>query len=248
MVDLTNLVPLIVGAAVLPLWIIITLLLLRGGNGGNGGNENSGGTGVTGGKGGVMKAAAFASGAMGVRLIQGVLFGVVFRAAGEQADQSERGVIASLLLLVVGVVMLITALRTWLRKSDADAPPPPPPPPKWMARINNVSAITAMGMGAAYLTISIKQWVFTLSAIAVIYEASLDQVHSAMAYVVFVIAAQSIVLALIIGSAIAPRRAANVLDAMQGWLERNNRLVTIIASLVFGAWFVSKGAADLIFT
>ena len=94
MVDLTNLVPLIVGAAVLPLWIIITLLLLRGGNGGNGGNENSGGTG------GVMKAAAFASGAMGVRLIQGVLFGVVFRAAGEQADESERGVVASLLLLV----------------------------------------------------------------------------------------------------------------------------------------------------
>ena len=53
---LINLLPLIFGAAVLPLWIIAALLLVRG-------------------EGGVLKAAAFAAGAMMLRVLQGILFG-----------------------------------------------------------------------------------------------------------------------------------------------------------------------------
>jgi hypothetical protein len=59
---ITELLPLIVGAAVLPLWIIIALLLLRS-------------------EGGTSKAFAFAVGAMAVRVLQGILFGFVFGAA-----------------------------------------------------------------------------------------------------------------------------------------------------------------------
>ncbi len=165
---MVNLLPLIVGAALLPLWIIMTLLLLRG-------------------EGGVIKAATFAAGAMVVRVLKGALFGYVFGVAAHAEGEKERSIIASTLLLVVGIIMLITAVTTWLKEDDPDAPPP-----KWMATLSRMSPLTAFGMGALMMAISIKQWVFTLSAIAVIYEAPLGQTARVMAYLLFVVAAQSL--------------------------------------------------------
>ena len=33
---------------------------------------------------------------------------------------------------------------------------------------------------------------------------------------------------------------------MQGWLERNDRMIVIAVSLIFGVWFLWKGIAGLI--
>jgi hypothetical protein len=89
---ITDLLPLTVGAAVLPLWIIISLLLLRS-------------------EGGVAKAAAFAAGAMAVRVVQGILFGFVFGAAADEGGDTGAALIKSTLLLVVGILLLITAYK-----------------------------------------------------------------------------------------------------------------------------------------
>ena len=59
--------------------------------------------------------------------------------------------------------MLISAVMKWRKEEDPDAPPP-----KWMAVLGGLSALQAFGMGALLMALSIKQWVFTLSAIAVI--------------------------------------------------------------------------------
>ena len=91
------LLPLIVGAALLPASIIIALFLLRG-------------------EGGVRKAFAFAAGAMTVRLVQGILFGYVFGTAADANGESGSNLITSTLLLVVGIVMLITAVTKWRKK------------------------------------------------------------------------------------------------------------------------------------
>jgi len=216
------LLPLIVGAAVLPASIIIALFLLRG-------------------EGGVLKALAFAAGAMAVRLVQGVLFGYVFGTAADTYGESGSNLITSTLLLVVGIVMLITALMKWRKEEDPDAPPP-----KWMAILGGLSAIQAFGMGTVLMVLSIKQWVFTLSAIAVIEQGELSRAGSVMTYLFFVLAAQSLVLALILVSAVAPTQAARMLDAIQGWLERNNRAIVIAASSIFGVLFLWKGIAGLI--
>ncbi len=105
---IVSLLPLIVGAALLPVWIIMALFLLRG-------------------EGGVLKAAAFAAGAMTVRVVQGVLFGFVFGAATDASGESGASLITSTLLLVLGILMLISAVRKWRKEEDPDAPPP-----KWM--------------------------------------------------------------------------------------------------------------------
>jgi hypothetical protein len=216
------LLPLIVGAALLPAWIILALFLLRG-------------------EGGVRKALAFAAGALLVRLVQGVIFGYVFDTAADAYGESGSNLITSTLLLVVGIVMLISAVKKWRKDADPDAPPP-----EWMAVLSGLSALQAFGIGALLMALSIKQWVFTLSAIAVIEQAQLSRAGNVVTYLFFVLAAQSLVLAPILVSAVAPVQAAKLLDAIQGWLERNNRAIVIAASSIFGVLFLWKGIAGLI--
>jgi hypothetical protein len=216
------LLPLVIGAALLPAWIILALFLLRG-------------------EGGVRKALAFAAGAMTVRVVQGVLFGFVFSEATDASGEGGSDLITSTLLLVLGVLVLINAVKKWRKEEDPDAPPP-----KWMETLGGLSAIQAFGMGTVLMVLSIKQWVFTLSAIAVIEQGELSRAGSVMTYLFFVVVAQSLVLAPILVSAVAPTQAARMLDAIQGWLERNNRAVVIAASSIFGVWFLWMGIAGLI--
>ena len=217
-----NLLPLIVGAAVLPLWLIAALLLVRG-------------------QGGVRRAAAFAAGAMLVRVLQGILFGYVIDTAADAYGGGGSNLIASTLLLVVGILLLITAIRKWRTEEDPDAPSP-----QWMATLGRLSWPKAFGVGALWMTIAVKQWVFTLSAIAVIDEAKVGQGWSVFAYLVFVLAAHSLVLTPVLVSAVAPTQSAKLLDAMQGWLELHNRAITIAVSSIFGVWFLGKGIAGLL--
>lgn len=153
--SLIDLLPLILGAAMLPLWVVMSLLLLRG-------------------AGGMRKATAFAAGAMAVRLLQGILFGFVFgTTAGANGDDGSS-IVASTLLLVVGVVLLATAVRQWHKDEDPDAPPPP-----WMATLGTVSSVKAFGIGALLMTIAVKQWVVTLAAIAVLEDVMVERLRAA---------------------------------------------------------------------
>jgi hypothetical protein len=219
---LVDLLPLIIAAAVLPLWIIISLLLLRG-------------------EGGVLRSAAFSGGAMTVRVVQGLLFGFVFGASADAGDAARANLIKSTLLLVLGILMLVAAYKKWRKEEDPDAPPP-----KWMTILSGMSALKAFGAGALLMTIAIKQWIFTLSAIATIGEAQLDQVTSTLVYLFFVVAAQSLMLAPIVVTIVAPAQSAKVLGSALGWLERNNRPITVAVSLIFGVWFTWQGITGIL--
>jgi hypothetical protein len=216
---LLELLPLIVAAALLPVWIIMALFLLRS-------------------EGGVAKALAFAAGATSVRLIQGLLFGFVFGAGAEQ-EADGATLITSTLLLVIGIVMLIAAYKKWRKEEDPDEPP------KWMDKLSGLTAVKAFSMGALLMMVAMKQWVFTLSAIAIIEETQAEMWAGVAAFLIFVLAAQSLILLPILVYAIAPARAARWLDTVQGWLARHNRIITIAVSLIFGVWFVWKGVTGL---
>jgi hypothetical protein len=206
-----------------PMWIVMALLLLRG-------------------ESGSIKAAAFAAGGMTVRLLQGILFGYLLAYAEKGRSEEGPDLIASTLLLAVGVVLIITgATALWRMEDDSDTPPP-----KWMKILNRVSAPAAFGMGVVMMVFAMKQWIFTLSALAIIERAQLSMKASVFAYLIFVVAAQSLMLTPIICSLAAPTRSAKTLAALQAWLERHNRKIAAVASLIFGAWFFWRGTAGLL--
>jgi Sap, sulfolipid-1-addressing protein len=204
------------------MWTIMVLLLLRGEHG-------------------VIKAAAFAGGAMTTRLLAGMLFGYIFRKAEDAGGEAGPNLIGSTLQVMVGVFLLIAAVTAWRKGDDPDAPSP-----KWMTTVTGVSTHVAFALGLGLMAIALKQWLFTFSAIAAIEQAHVGLAGSVLAYLFFIVGAQLLMLAPIIGTALAPTRSAKTVGVMQGWLERHNSKIAMAASLVFGVWFLWKGATDLL--
>ena len=214
-----NLVPLILVSAALPLQTILTLRLVRS-----------------------SLAAAFAwvAGMITVRLIQGLVFGVVVKASEEHSGTDAPRYILGVLLLVLSLLLFVKALRTMLGAEDEDAPPP-----GWLTKAGAMSPKAAFGAGAGFMTISVKFLVFTLGAISAITEADLDARLSALMYVLFVVLAAIAPLTILALAASSSKRSAAMLDGFSTWLQRKTRVITILLGLIFGIWFLIKALKQL---
>ena len=131
MVDLwTTLLPLVIGSAVAPTQIVVTGVLLRSSRG---------------------KAVAWIAGMAGLRVLQGVLFGLVFAEARSHATSAGGPrILASGLLLAIAVLFYATALRQAIAGDDAAAAPAP----QWLSRVESMPGVAAFGAGAAYVALS----------------------------------------------------------------------------------------------
>jgi threonine/homoserine/homoserine lactone efflux protein len=216
-----TLVPIALAGALVPVQIVMTVLLLRS-------------------PGGARVGGAFVAGLTTVRLLQGVVFGLLLSGADEAQQASGPGTIGSAFLVVLGVLLYVTAARSALGEEDADAPPP-----RWMSMTDSMSGTKAFALGAGFLAIAPKFWVFTLSAIAAIEEADLSRGGATAAFLGFVVLTQSVVLTLVAMTALAPQRSGTLLDALAGWLERRSGALVVILGLVFGTWFLLKGLGGL---
>lgn len=217
---LVELIPLVLGAVLAPLWVIIVLLMLASPQG-------------------VLKATAFVLGMTLVRLMQGVLFGFVFRSDPAEAG-SGPGTIAATLKLVVGILLLVTAYRKWSKDVDPDEPPP-----QWMQRIDGLTPLKAFGFGVALVGVGVKLWAFTLSAIAVISAAALPPPGGTIAYLIYIIAAQLLLIGAILLAVVAPNIAKTTLRSATDWLVRYNRPITIVVATIFGIYFTWNGISAL---
>lgn len=217
------LLPLVVGSAVVPIQVVVVLLLLQGG--------------------GRVPALAWVAGVSTVRLLQGLVFGVVLgpeTPTTSAPGPDEASPFTASLLLVLGVLLLVMAGRKALDQPDEDAPPP-----RWL------EATTSMGPGRAYLfgalsmVVGAKFWVFTLGAVAAIHDAALPTATGVLTFVLFVVLAQALQVAALVVAFAAPRRADDLLGPAAGWLTQHNRPLVIVVGVVFGVWFAVKGLTGL---
>ena len=170
---LVSLLPLIIGSAVVPLQIIMIILILT--------SEGKA----------LSKAIAFVAGMTVVRLGQGILFGLIFHSGSDTTAAADDGSgwIVSTLLLVLGILLLITAYKTWTGEEDPDAPPP-----KWLTMMDGLSVLSAFGMGAGLILIAAKLWVFTLGALGTIAAAELGILMGSLTFLLYVLLAQSLLI------------------------------------------------------
>ena len=222
---IVSLLPLIIGSAVVPVQIIIAILLLK--------NPNQG----------LLKVSAYVGGMTTIRLLQGLIFGLILanRSGASTEESSGNGLVVSTLLLVLGILLLITAYKQWRKDDDPDAPPP-----KWLTMIDSLTPLKAFGIGFGLLLVGGKFWVFTLGAIGMIGEAQLGQPSSTVAFLLFVLLAESLLLLPILIRMIIPEQSKSLLEATSAWLTRYNRPIVIAVSLVFGLLFLYSGISGLL--
>ncbi len=215
-----DLLPMMLGTALAPVWMIIILLILKSPNG-------------------VVKAIVFVVGATLVRLLQGVLFGYVL---GSRAGDSANGtsLVMSTLMLVLGILLLISAIKTLMNEADPDAPPP-----KWMLMFDGAPPIKLLGLGIIFTAIAPKLWVFTLSALGVIRNANISSTDGTTAFLIYILGAQSMMILPILICTIAPRQSTHWLRSASNWLTQYNRQITLVVSVVFGVLFLWKGVSGL---
>jgi hypothetical protein len=218
---LGELLPMILGNVLAPLWLIIVLLLLAS-------------------PGGIVKASAFVLGMTLTRVAQGLLFGAVLAASPDNTVGGSSPVVATMKLLL-GILLLIAAYKKWRKETDPDDPPP-----NWMQSIDQTSALRALGLGALGIAVGPKLWAFTLSALAIINDAELDRAGATIAYALYIVCAQILLIAAILIAVVAPQGSRLLLQRAIDWLTTYNRPISITVALVFGLLFTWGGVSGLL--
>jgi len=216
-----TLAPFAIAAALMPIELVITLALL--------------GT-----PGRVRTATAAVAGTVLVRLLQGLVFGVILHWGRRDDTPGGHGWLVSSVILVVGIILLVNAIREFFGGDDPDGPPP-----KWMAALSTMSAGKALLLGGATVLISVKMWVFTFAAISAIGDAGMERSANWATYIAFVVLGVSTHLVIIAAAAFFPKRSAAFLDSSLRWLQDHNRVIMIALGLLFGSWFLYKGLSGL---
>lgn len=221
---LVSLLPYIIGSALVPLQIMIGLLLLK--------NPHQG----------LFKAIAYVAGMTITRLFQGLIFGLILSESSAIAEETNgKNPIISTLLLVLGILLLITAYKKWRGEVDPDDSPP-----KVLTMIDSLTTLKAFGVGLGLPLVAAKLWVFTLSALATIAAAQLEQMSSAIVYLLFILLAESLLMLPILIRILMPTRSKYLLTQLSVWLTQNSRPITIVVSIVFGLFFLHSGITGLL--
>jgi hypothetical protein len=138
--------------------------------------------------------------------------------------------------VTVGVLLLVLGLRTVLAPPDPDSTPP-----KWMESINSMSPPRAFGFGMVLFPLQVKNLAIFVACLNLIILSRLDPVGSIVALGLVLLIFAIPVLALIGLYATAPQRASKLLVSLRTWMEKNNRTITVVLCLVFGAFFLIRG-------
>jgi len=210
---LIQLVPLVIGSIAMPSWVLLVLALLSSGRG-------------------TVEAIAVAVGVTTVRILQGIAFGTILSAYDLNRHLVSPGVIVSALLIVLGVLMWAMALRQIFQKDDLQL----------MRMVGALTPVRALGLGALLVVTSTRAWIFTLAALGVIEAAELDIAPSIIAYLLYVLGAEALIIAPILVSG----RLSNQLAVAARWLEEYNRPILVVVSVAVGCFFLWRGIAGLI--
>ncbi|HEY9308256.1 MAG TPA: GAP family protein [Microbacterium sp.] len=152
----------------------------------------------------------------------------------EDASQPIKGVIQ----LVLGILLLLLALRQWRGRPRAGAEPALP---KWMQAIDTITFPKALGLGFLLSAVNPKNLLLAASAGVTIGAAGLDAGSTVVVIAVFTLIAASTVLVPVVGYLIAAEKLRGPLDALRGWLAKENAVIMAVLLLVIGVAIIGKG-------
>jgi threonine/homoserine/homoserine lactone efflux protein len=189
-----------------------------------------------------VTASAYVGGMVSSMMVQGIIFGFLLSFVGLTTEQraGDLATVVAVLFIVVGIVMLVGASKFIFQEEDDDKPPP-----KWLEQIESLTPRQAFSTGFGWLMVSPKQWVFVLTAVAVIFTASLSVGASLLNFFLFTVLIQSVYFLIIALHLAIPKQSARILDALFNWIKNNFRPVVIVLFTAFGLFFLIKGVTGL---
>jgi threonine/homoserine/homoserine lactone efflux protein len=145
--------------------------------------------------------------------------------------------------IALGVGLLAMARRNWRKRP---APGEEPALPKWLATVETVSPVKALGLGVALAAVNPKNLILTAGAAAGLAQVpGLSPTDAVVALAVFVVIASLTIAGPVVYSLLGGARAKATLDSAKTWLTAHNAAVMGVLFLVFGVDLIAKGIPPL---
>jgi threonine/homoserine/homoserine lactone efflux protein len=218
-----DLLPLALGVAISPVPVIATILMLLA--------PQARGTSI-----------GFLVGWVAGIVAATTLFTVIASSAGLDDGSSDPSTTSSWIKIVLGVLLLVFAVRQWRRRprpgEDATLP-------RWMTAIDSFTPVKALGLGFLLSAINPKNLLMCVAAGSAVGGADLDTAQVVGAIAVFTAIAASTVALPVIGFLLAHERLRGPLDELRRWLQANNVAVMSVLLLVIGTVLLGQGIGGL---
>ena len=173
----------------------------------------------------------------------GIIVGiVVFTLLSSVIPQRSDGgsIAAGVIKIILGVLLLILALRQWrARPTEGEQPSLP----KWISAIDSMTAGRALALAFLLAAGNPKNLLLAASAGLIIGGAGLALGSTAIVIIIFVVVAACTVIVPVIGYLIVAARLAEPLDKLRGWLVENNATIMSVLLLIIGVAVIGKGLA-----
>jgi threonine/homoserine/homoserine lactone efflux protein len=161
--------------------------------------------------------------------IVGVIVLSVSSGAGATSDGAPATWV-SWLELILGVLLLLVAVRHWKSRPHGEEPPTP----KWMGALDAFSPLKAGGAGAVLSAANPKNLLLAVAGAATIAGAGLSTSQETVSWIVFIAIASIGVLTPVVISLVMGSRSRELLDALKSWMVQNSAAIMAVLLLVIG--------------
>jgi hypothetical protein len=162
----------------------------------------------------------------------------LFADAADAATDSTNSDSISWGKIALGVVLLGLARRNFAKQPT---PGQPAELPKWMATVETITPVKAMGLAMVLAVVNPKNLLLTVGACAGLGQLGLSTGDAVVALVVFVAVSSLSILFAVGYELVGGDRARNTLEQMKEWMTEHNHAVMAVLFLVFGVVLIAKG-------
>ena len=173
-----------------------------------------------------------------------VVGGLVLLFAGgiEAASGAGPGFWLSALNGLLGLLLVLLALRMWTRRPTGDDEPALP---SWMATLDRFTAVRALGMGALLSGVNPKNLMLSISAGAAIAQSTTALGQQTGALTLFAVIGSLGVIVPVMVFFVGGSRSGQVLSRWKEWLARNNSGLLTAVLLLLGAKHLGDAVGTL---
>jgi threonine/homoserine/homoserine lactone efflux protein len=155
-----------------------------------------------------------------------------------QGDGDGSKPIAGGVKIVLGLGLLLLAVRQWRSRPTVGAEPAMP---KWMSAIDSMTAVRGLLLGFALSALNPKNLLMGAASGVAIGSGGLTGGETIVTVAVYTVIASSTVAGPVIAYLAASARMAGPLESLRRWLLHNNATVMAVLLLVIGVVLIGKG-------
>jgi Kef-type K+ transport system membrane component KefB len=158
------------------------------------------------------------------------------------ASPGQRTTWVSWVMIVVGVLLLVGAVRRFRGRTSAGEEVPLP---AWMGALDRLKPAAALAGGVVAGGVRPKSLLLAVGGAAAIAQTGIAGGQQAIAYAVFAVIATIGVGAPVVIYLAMGERSVALLGRLKGWMRRNNAVILAVVLLVIGVILIGDGIGGL---